>query len=70
MHLPLGPLAVLAKVEGFIAKRRHTIPDLEADAVRYLHDDYVVDASRLKATGFALRYPDFEESLAQMRTRP
>ncbi|MBS1121737.1 MAG: hypothetical protein H6Q90_3965, partial [Deltaproteobacteria bacterium] len=56
--------------EGFIAKRRHRIPDLEADAVRYLHDDYVVDASKLAATGFVLRYPDFASSLAQLRTRP
>ena len=66
LHLPLGLLAVLARVQGFIAARRHTIPDLEWDAVRYLRDDYVVDASKLTATGFALRYPDFATSLAQM----
>jgi UDP-glucose 4-epimerase len=66
LHLPLGLLAVLARAQGFIAECRHTIPDLESDAVRYLHDDYVVDASKLKATGFEHRYPDFETSLAQM----
>lgn len=66
LHVPLGVLAVLARVQGFIAARRHTIPDLESDAVRYLRDDYVVDASKLAATGFELRYPDFATSLAQM----
>lgn len=66
LRLPLGLLAVLARAQAFIAARRHTIPDLEWDAVRYLRDDYVVDASKLTATGFALRYPDFATSLAQM----
>lgn len=66
LRLPLGLLAVLARAQGFIAARRHTIPDLEWDAVRYLRDDYVVDASKLTATGFVCRYPDFETSLAQM----
>ena len=66
LHLPLGVLALVAKAQGLVAKRRRTIPDLESDAVRYLHDDYVVDASKLEATGFELLYPDFERSLAQM----
>ncbi|MBP1689891.1 MAG: hypothetical protein H6Q34_464 [Deltaproteobacteria bacterium] len=66
LRLPLGLLAVLARAQGFIAAHRHTIPDLESDAVRYLRDDYVVDASKLTATGFVCRYPDFETSLAQM----
>jgi len=66
LHLPLGVLAVVAKAQGLVARRRHAIPDLEGDAVRYLYDDYVVDASKLAATGFELRYPDFEQSLAQM----
>jgi nucleoside-diphosphate-sugar epimerase len=66
LHLPLGVLALLAKAQGAVARRRHTIPDLESDAVRYLYDDYVVDASKLEATGFELLYPDFEQSLEQM----
>jgi UDP-glucose 4-epimerase len=66
LHVPLGLLAVLARGQGFVAARRHTIPDLELDAVRYLRDDYVVDASKIAATGFALRHPDFETSLMQM----
>lgn len=68
LHLPIGVLAVLARVQGFVAARRHTIPDLESDALRYLRDDYVVDASKLAATGFELRYPSFATSLAQMAT--
>ncbi len=66
LHVPLGMLAVLARIQGFLAARRGTIPDLEADAVRYLCDDYVVDASKLEASGFDLHYPDFETSLAEM----
>lgn len=66
LHLPLGVLAVVARAQGAVAKVRGAIPDLEADAVRYLHDDYVVDGSRLKATGFELRFPDFAKSLTQL----
>lgn len=66
LHVPIGLLTALARAQGFIAARRHTIPDLEADAVRYLRDDYVVDASKLKATGFELLHPDFETSLTGM----
>ncbi len=66
LHVPLGVVTVLARIQGVVAAHRGTIPELEADAVRYLHDDYVVDNAKLKATGFALQYPDFEASLARM----
>lgn len=66
VHLPLRLLAAFARIDGAVARRRGRVPDLEADAVRYLHDDYVVDASKLAATGFELHYPDFARSLAQM----
>jgi nucleoside-diphosphate-sugar epimerase len=45
---------------------RGRISDLEHDAVRYLCDDYVVDNSRLKSTGYEFIYPDFEQSMRQM----
>ena len=42
------------------------VPDLEYDAVQYLYDDYVVDSTKLKETGFTFLFPDFQESLKQM----
>lgn len=62
-HLPLALLAILARVDGFVAARAGRIPDLEADAVAFLGDDYLVDNRRLKEAGFRLAYPDFRESM-------
>lgn len=67
MHVPLGVVKAMAKVQGWLAARKGQIPDLEYDAVRYLYDDYVVDMSKLKATGFQFTYPDFRESMAQIK---
>lgn len=67
MHVPLGIVKVMARVQGWMAARKGGIPDLEYDAVRYLYDDYVVDMSKLKATGFELAYPVFAESMKQMK---
>jgi nucleoside-diphosphate-sugar epimerase len=66
LHLPIAIVKAFARVDGFISKMRGRIPDLEHDAVRYLGSDYVVDNSALKATGYELVYPDFEESMKQM----
>lgn len=67
MHVPLGVVKAMARVQGWAAARKGQIPDLEYDAVRYLYDDYVVDISKLKATGFQLMYPDFRESMEQLK---
>lgn len=67
MHVPVGVVKAMAKVQGWLAARKGQIPDLEYDAVRYLYDDYVVDMSKLKATGFELEYPDFKESMGQLK---
>lgn len=67
MHVPLGVVKAMARVQGWAAARKGQIPDLEYDAVRYLYDDYVVDKSKLKATGFQLTYPDFRESMEQLK---
>lgn len=69
LHLPLGVVAAVARMQGFAARLARRIPDLELDAVRYLAGDYVVDNSRLKAAGYALRYPDFAESMRDMAAR-
>ncbi len=65
-HVPLFLMKLLAKVDGFISARKGKIPDIEYDAVKYLYDDYVVDNSKLKATGFTFDYPDFAQSIMQI----
>lgn len=63
LHLPIALLEIIARVQGFVARRRGLIPDLELDALAYLRDDYVVENRKLKACGYHLRYPDFAESI-------
>jgi UDP-glucose 4-epimerase len=69
LHLPLSLVAVAARVQGWAARLSHRIPDLELDAVRYLSGDYVVDNSKLKATGYRLRFPDFAASMLDLGRR-
>lgn len=66
LHLPLGLVKALARVDGFISGLKGKIPDLEYDAVKYLYDDYVVDNSKLLKTGFRLQYPDFRTSMREL----
>ncbi len=66
LHLPLWLVKTVARVDGRMSARKGSIPDLELDAVRYLYDDYVVDNSKLKATGYRMIYPDFEKSMEQI----
>jgi UDP-glucose 4-epimerase len=66
LHLPIAVVKAFARVDGAISRMRGRIADLEYDAVRYLDSDYVVDNTALKATGYKLLYPDFEESMRQM----
>jgi nucleoside-diphosphate-sugar epimerase len=66
LHLPLWLVKAVARVDGAISAVKGRIPDLEPDAVKYLYDDYVVDNSKLKSTGYRLIYPDFRESMKQM----
>ncbi len=67
LHMPLGIVKLTARAQGWVAGMRGKIPDLEFDAVRYLYDDYVVDNSKLKAAGYRFIYPDFKESMQQMK---
>lgn len=66
LHLPLGLIKITALVDGFISGLRGKIPELEYDAVKYLYNDYIVDNSKLKKTGYKLKYPDFTRSMKQM----
>jgi UDP-glucose 4-epimerase len=66
LHLPLGLVAAVARLQGLSARLRGRIPDLELDAVRLLRDDYLVDNSKLKSTGYQLVYPDFRASMKEM----
>jgi nucleoside-diphosphate-sugar epimerase len=66
IHLPLAWVAAAARLQGPIARWRGRIPDLEADAVRLLRDDYIVDNAKLKATGYKLLHPDFRTSMKEI----
>ncbi len=66
LHLPLALVKAMARLDGWICRRRGRIPDLEYDAAAYLNADYIVDNRKLKATGFALRFADFAASMAQL----
>jgi nucleoside-diphosphate-sugar epimerase len=66
LHLPLWLVQAVARVNKVVSARKGRIPDLELDAVKYLYDDYVVDNSKLKSTGYRMIYPDFRESMKQM----
>lgn len=67
LHMPLGIVKAMALLQGKLAARKGAIPDLEYDAVKYLYDDYVVDNTRLRASGYELMFPDFEESMRQIK---
>lgn len=67
LHLPLGIVKIAARIDGHISARKGKIPDLEYDAVKYLYNDYVVDNTKLKKAGYKLIYPDFRESMKQMK---
>ena len=66
LHLPLGLIKLIARIDGFFARFQNRIPELEYDACNYLHEHYVVDNSKLKQSGFQLRHPDFRESIRQL----
>jgi nucleoside-diphosphate-sugar epimerase len=66
IHLPLGLVKAMAKVDGFISNLRRKIPDIEYDAVKYLYSDYVVDNTKLLETGFRLTHPDFRASMQEL----
>lgn len=66
LHLPLAVVKLGAYIDGMVSKRKNKIPDLEYDAVKYLYNDYVVDNTKLKKTGFVMQYPDFKKSMEQI----
>jgi len=66
LHLPLAVVKLGAYMDGMVSKRKNKIPDLEYDAVKYLYNDYVVDNTKLKKTGFVMQYPDFKKSMEQI----
>lgn len=69
IHVPLFLLRAAARAQGALAAREGRIPDLESDALPYLRDDYLVDNTKLLATGFRLLHPDFRTSMREMGRR-
>lgn len=68
LHLPLWLLKIVAQIDGRLSAKKGRIPDLEYDAIAYLYNDYIVDNTKLKATGYKLCYPDFITSIKQMKS--
>lgn len=66
LKLPLSWVKKLAWAGGLVSRIKGNIPELEYEAVKYLYYDYVVDNTKLKQTGFKLKYPDFIESMKQL----
>lgn len=69
VHVPLFLLSAAARAQAALAARGGRIPDLESDALPYLRDDYLVDNTKLRATGFRLLHPDFRTSMREMGRR-
>ncbi len=65
-HLPLPVVRFAARLDGWVSTLRGKIPELEYDAAKYLDNDYIVDNSKLKRTGYQLKYPDFASSMKQL----
>ena len=65
-RLPLFLVKAVARISGLAAGLQGKIPDLEYEAVKYLYQDYIVDNTKLKETGFELAFPDFETSMKQL----
>ena len=66
VHVPIGLIKAFARLDGVVSRMKGKIPDLEYDAVRYLVDDYIVDTTRLKDSGYRCIYPDFAASMNQI----
>lgn len=69
LHLPVAAVALAARAQGLAARLAGRVPDLELDAVRYLHGDYLVDNARLHQSGYRLLYPDFAASMRELAAR-
>jgi UDP-glucose 4-epimerase len=66
LHLPLAVVKLVARLDGWISGLGGKFPELEYDATKYLDNDYIVDNTKLKRTGYKLRYPDFTSSMRQL----
>ncbi len=66
LRVPLSAVEAVARVATLAGRLSGRIPDLEHAAVKYLANDYIVDGSKLRSTGFTARHPDFSESMRAM----
>jgi len=67
LHLPLWLVKTVAWVDGKVFSAQRTDTGFGTRR-RYdiSYNDYIVDNSKLKSTGYRMIYPDFEESMKQM----
>jgi hypothetical protein len=56
----------VARLDGWVSGLRGKFPELEYDATKYLDKDYLVDNTKLKQTGYKLKYPGFTSSMKQL----
>jgi nucleoside-diphosphate-sugar epimerase len=63
LHLPLPIAKGLATISQFIARRLGKKPLLEKATLDYVNCDKIWDNSKLKATGFAFKYPTMEKGI-------
>lgn len=66
VRVPLFVVETVARGATLAGRLLGRIPELEHAAVKYLADDYIVDGSKLRSTGFVARHPDFSESMRAM----
>lgn len=64
-HLPLGVAKAIAMISQFIGRRLGTKPILEKATLDYVNCDKIWDNRKLKATGFAFKYPTMDKGMAE-----
>jgi nucleoside-diphosphate-sugar epimerase len=65
LHIPLKALIPASVVSQFVAKLTGTKSLLEKATLHYLSYDRIWDNSKLKATGFAFKYPTMQEGMKE-----
>ncbi|MFH1538947.1 MAG: NAD-dependent epimerase/dehydratase family protein [bacterium] len=65
LHVSPNVIKAAAEIADFASKLTKTPPLFEKGALRYMFDDFHFDNSKLLATGFELKYPDYREGVKE-----